>query len=95
MNKQKHISIRIDEEVLKKFHYVSRYNGRSASGQILYLINQCIRELRRSRAKSNWNTRTLDFSPQSATIMRLGEYDLRRRKIMEEMVFRLAHSSAQ
>ena len=44
MNKQKHISIRIDEEVLKKFHYVSRYNGRSASGQILYLINQCIRE---------------------------------------------------
>ena len=45
MNKQKHISIRIDEEVLKKFHYVSRYNGRSASGQILYLINQCIREL--------------------------------------------------
>ena len=26
MNKQKHISIRIDEEVLKKFHYVSRYN---------------------------------------------------------------------
>ena len=34
MNKQKHISIRIDEEVLKKFHYVSRYNGRSASGQI-------------------------------------------------------------
>ena len=51
MNKQKHISIRIDEEVLKKFHYVSRYNGRSASGQILYLINQCIREFEKEQGE--------------------------------------------
>ena len=95
MNKQKHISIRIDEEVLKKFHYVSRYNGRSASGQILYLIN-VFANLRRSRAKSNWNARTLDFSPQSATIMRLGEYDLRRRKNNGRNGFSdWAHSSAQ
>ena len=36
MRKQKHISIRIDEDILKKFHYISRYNGRSASGQIMY-----------------------------------------------------------
>lgn len=48
MNKQKHISIRIDEEVL---HYVSRYNGRSASGQILYLINQCIREFEKEQGE--------------------------------------------
>ena len=51
MNKQKHISIRIDEEVLKKFHYVSRYNRRSASGQILYLINQCIREFEKEQGE--------------------------------------------
>lgn len=51
MNKQKDISIRIDEEVLKKFHYVSRYNGRSASGQILYLINQCIREFEKEQGE--------------------------------------------
>ena len=44
MNKQKHISIRIDEEVLKKFHYVSRYNGR-------YLINQCIREFEKEQGE--------------------------------------------
>jgi len=44
MNKQKHISIRIDEEILKKFHYVSKYDDRSASGQIMYLINKNIRE---------------------------------------------------
>lgn len=43
MEKQKHISIRIDEDTLRKFHYVSKYEGRSASGQIMYLINNCIR----------------------------------------------------
>ncbi len=42
--KNKHISIRINEELLKKFHYVARYEDRSASGQIMYLINYCIRE---------------------------------------------------
>ncbi len=42
--KNKHISIRINEELLKKFHYVARYEDRSASGQIMYLINFCIRE---------------------------------------------------
>ncbi|NLO84902.1 MAG: hypothetical protein GX096_05685 [Clostridiales bacterium] len=43
MKKTKHISIRIDEDVLRKFHYVSKYEDRSASGQIMYLINNCIR----------------------------------------------------
>lgn len=44
MKKQKHISIRIDEDILKKFHYVAKYDDRSASGQIMFLINTCIRE---------------------------------------------------
>ena len=44
MNQQKHISIRIDADVLQKFHYVAKYNDRSASGQIMYLINKCIRD---------------------------------------------------
>lgn len=43
MKKQKHISIRIDADVLEKFHYVAKYDDRSASGQIMYLINRCIR----------------------------------------------------
>ncbi len=51
MNNQKHISIRIDADVLKKFHYVSKYNGRSASGQIMYLINQCIRDFEKEQGK--------------------------------------------
>ena len=44
MKKNKHISIRIDEDVLQKFHYVAKYEDRSASGQIMFLINNCIRD---------------------------------------------------
>ena len=55
MKNQKHISIRIEEETLKKFHYVSKYNGRSASGQIMYLINQCIRDFEKEVGKIELN----------------------------------------
>ena len=44
MKKQKHISIRIDEVALKKFHHIAKYDDRSASGQIMFLINKCIRD---------------------------------------------------
>jgi len=51
MNKTKHISIRIDEDVLKKFHYVAKYKDRSASGQVMFLINNCIREFEENHGK--------------------------------------------
>lgn len=51
MKKTKHISIRIDEEVLVKFHHVAKYEDRSASGQIMYLINNCIREFEEKHGK--------------------------------------------
>jgi hypothetical protein len=51
MKKNKHISIRIDEEVLQKFHYVSKYEDRSASGQIMFLINNCIRDFEEKHGK--------------------------------------------
>ncbi len=51
MKKNKHISIRIDEDVLQKFHYESKYEDRSASGQIMYLINKCIREFEEKHGK--------------------------------------------
>lgn len=44
MKKNKHISIRIDEDILQKFHYVAKYEDRSASGRIMSLINKCIRD---------------------------------------------------
>lgn len=44
MKKHKHMSIRVDEMTLKKFHHVARYDDRSASGQIMFLINKSIRD---------------------------------------------------
>ncbi len=40
----KHLGIEIDPELHAKLHYIAKYEGRSANGQILYLIRQCIRE---------------------------------------------------
>ncbi len=51
MKNNKHISIRIDEELLKKFHYVAKYEDRSASGQIMYLINKCVRDFEQEHGK--------------------------------------------
>lgn len=42
--KDKHLGIRIDNELHYKLHYISRYEGRSANGQILYLIRKNIKE---------------------------------------------------
>lgn len=58
MKKNKHISIRIDEDILQKFHYVSKYEDRSASGQIMYLINNCIREFEEKHGK-------IEFPPEN------------------------------
>ena len=51
MANQKHISIRIDADVLEKFHYVAKYEDRSASGQIMFLINSCIRKFEEDHGK--------------------------------------------
>ena len=40
----KHLGIEIDPELHGKLHYISKYYGRSANGQILYLIRQEIKE---------------------------------------------------
>ncbi len=39
----KHLGIEVDPELHRKLHYIAKYEGRSANGQILYLIRQCIR----------------------------------------------------
>ncbi|HIR84212.1 MAG TPA: hypothetical protein IAA56_02620 [Candidatus Galloscillospira excrementavium] len=39
-----HLSIRTDKVIHDKLQYIAAYEGRSMSGQILYLINTCIRE---------------------------------------------------
>ncbi|MBQ3483537.1 MAG: hypothetical protein IJA78_05110 [Clostridia bacterium] len=40
----KHLGIEVDPELHFKLHYISKYEGRSANAQILYLIRKCIKE---------------------------------------------------
>ncbi len=40
--KGKHLGLRIDNELHYKLHYISRYDGRSANGEVIYLIRQRI-----------------------------------------------------
>ena len=51
MEKDKHIGIRIGKELHFKLHYISKFEGRSANGQIIYLIQKCIREFEKSNGK--------------------------------------------
>ena len=40
----KHLGLEIDPILHYKLHYISKYEGRSANGQILYLLRQCIKD---------------------------------------------------
>lgn len=47
----KHLGIEIDPQLHYKLHYISKYEGRSANGQILYLIRQCIKDFEKSEGE--------------------------------------------
>lgn len=47
----KHLGIEVDPELHRKLHYIAKYEGRSANGQILYLIRQCIRDFEEKNGK--------------------------------------------
>ena len=47
MKNKAHFSIRMDRTLHDKFQFVAAYEDRSMSGQILYLVNQCVREFER------------------------------------------------
>ncbi len=49
--KGKHISIRFDTETHDKLFYIAEYEGRSGSGQIMYLIRRCIADFEREHGK--------------------------------------------
>lgn len=57
MNKGKHISIRIDDETHYKLHFISKYEGRSANGQIKYLLNKCIKEFEDKNGKIEFDNK--------------------------------------
>ena len=49
--KNKHIGIEIDPELHYKLHYISKYYGRSANGEILYLIRLEIKDVEKNEGE--------------------------------------------
>ena len=47
----KHLGIEVEPELHMKLHYIAKYEGRSANGQILYLIRQCIKAFEEENGK--------------------------------------------
>lgn len=43
MKKSAHLGIKFDPELHDKLKYIAKYEGRSMSGQILYLITSAVR----------------------------------------------------
>lgn len=50
-NKQRHFSLRIDDETLRKFRYVCAYDQRSANGQLLLFIRGFIARFEEKHGK--------------------------------------------
>lgn len=48
---ERHLSIRADGEMLDKFYFVSKYNGRSGSGQILFMMRSLVAEFEREHGE--------------------------------------------
>ena len=51
MAKNKHLGIRVEDELHRKISYIAGYEGRSINGQIIYLINQCIKKFENENGK--------------------------------------------
>ncbi len=51
MKPTKSFSIRIEDELLQKLHYVSDYDGRSANSEILFFIRKGISDYEKEHGK--------------------------------------------
>lgn len=47
----KNSSIRLDSEMFDKLHYIADYEGRSANGQIMVLVRNCIEEFEKKHGE--------------------------------------------
>ena len=55
MKNKKHLSLRIDPELLEKFHYVCEYNARSANGQLNIYIKKLVENFEQEHGEININ----------------------------------------
>ncbi len=51
MNKTRHLSVRIEDDLLKKFRYACKYEDRSANGQILNFIRNFVNKFESNHGK--------------------------------------------
>lgn len=51
MPTNKHLGIRVEDDLHYKLSYIAEYEGRSINGQVLYLINRCIRDFEKENGK--------------------------------------------
>ena len=50
----KHLGLEINPELHYKLHYIAKYEGRSANGQIMYLLRKCIKEFEEKEGIITW-----------------------------------------
>lgn len=50
-DKSKHLGLRIDSELHYKLHYISQYDGRSANGEVIYLIRKYIEDFEKKHGE--------------------------------------------
>ncbi len=50
-NKEKHLGLRIDNELHYKLHYIAKYEGRSGNGEVIYLIRKYIERFESEHGK--------------------------------------------
>ncbi|MDE6030876.1 MAG: hypothetical protein K2G32_04575 [Oscillospiraceae bacterium] len=53
----KSLSIRIDDEMLDKLHFIADYEARSANGQIIVLIRECIEKFEEKHGEIVFNNK--------------------------------------
>lgn len=58
--KNKHLGIEVEPELHHKLKYIAKYEGRSANGQIVYLIRQCIRDFENREGEIPFEPECLD-----------------------------------
>ena len=46
--KIKNVGIRVNPETHQKLRHIAQYEGRTLNGQVLYLIQKCIRDFERA-----------------------------------------------
>ena len=49
--RNKHLGLRIDNELHYKLHYIAQYEGRSANGEVIYLIRRAIEDFEKENGK--------------------------------------------